>query len=822
LTQNIVSELVYGWQKQNTQRGLGTTVDDFDIQGGYVLSLPLGATGVGGYNGRFQRKAPLKTVDYKTSWQRGTHSLSFGGSWQRIADDIWQYPNVPGMQFGVQTNLDPADAMFTTGNFPGASNTDLTNARALYGYLTGRVTNITGNVAFEPDGKYKYLGTTFDNHHLDEFGLWAQDQWRATPTLTLNYGLRYGVQLAGVPDNDNYTMGTLEDVCGVSGTGSDAYNLGRPCNIGRPATLSGATTTYDLFTKNIKQWNSDTNNVAPNLGVAWRPDVQDGWLRGLLGDPEQATVRASFSVNFNSEGTDRYRNIYTGNPGRTRSANRNEANGNLVYPGESWPVLMVETNRTGPPNVCTGPVTAACYPETLVTPFTGTSADSVSVFDRNLYTWYSRQFSVGLQRALSNDTAIEVRYLATRSFGQPVVENWNEPTIIANGYLDEFKKAQANLYANIAAGRGQTFAYTGAPGTSPLPIFLASYNASNDTGNPAAYSGSNWTNSTNLGRLQRLNPNPAGFITGNTGLYGSSTFRANGVRAGLPVNFWVLNPDVNAANFLTNATDTEYDSLQFELRRRLSRGLQFTASYSRSFQEVLELDTITRERTMTYDLNHSPHAFKFLASYELPIGQGRAIGSDMNGFMDGLLGGWQVSSTSTVQSGEGVRLSGIKLVGMNEKQLQDAFKIRIAENAGKTTVYTLPQDIIDNTIKAFSTDVNGYTNGEPTGRYIAPASDANCVFVYRGDCGSSRWVSLRGPISSRVDLSFKKSVQLGGSRRLDFQYDLLNVFDAINFIPVFEASADPDINQVTEAATSPAQVFDPGGRLGQVVVRFVW
>jgi hypothetical protein len=65
-------------------------------------------------------------------------------------------------------------------------------------------------------------------------------------------------------------------------------------------------------------------------------------------------------------------------------------------------------------------------------------------------------------------------------------------------------------------------------------------------------------------------------------------------------------------------------------------------------------------------------------------------------------------------------------------------------------------------------------------------------------------------------------VQLGGSRRLDFQYDLLNVFDAINFIPVFEASADPDINQVTEAATSPAQVFDPGGRLGQVVVRFVW
>jgi hypothetical protein len=39
---------------------------------------------------------------------------------------------------------------------------------------------------------------------------------------------------------------------------------------------------------------------------------------------------------------------------------------------------------------------------------------------------------------------------------------------------------------------------------------------------------------------------------------------------------------------------------------------------------------------------------------------------------------------------------------------------------------------------------------------------------------------------------------------------------------VFQASASPTINQVTSAATSPSQVFDPGGRLGQVVLRYVW
>ena len=36
----------------------------------------------------------------------------------------------------------------------------------------------------------------------------------------------------------------------------------------------------------------------------------------------------------------------------------------------------------------------------------------------------------------------------------------NKDNLIENGFLDEFKRAQANLRANIAAGRGNTFAYT--------------------------------------------------------------------------------------------------------------------------------------------------------------------------------------------------------------------------------------------------------------------------------------------------------------------------------------------------------------------------
>ena len=69
-----------------------------------------------------------------------------------------------------------------------------------------------------------------------------------------------------------------------------------------------------------------------------------------------------------------------------------------------------------------------------------------------------------------------MRYVGSRHTTDWDTVNLNEPNITSNGFLNEFRQAQANLQANIAAGRGATFAYTGAPGTSPLPIFLAHFN----------------------------------------------------------------------------------------------------------------------------------------------------------------------------------------------------------------------------------------------------------------------------------------------------------------------------------------------------------
>ena len=79
--------------------------------------------------------------------------------------------------------------------------------------------------------------------------------------------------------------------------------------------------------------------------------------------------------------------------------------------------------------------------------------------------------------------------------------------IKTNGFVDEFRKAQANLQANIAAGRGNTFAYTGAAGTSPLPVFAAFFDRvpAAQAGDPTKYASTQWTNATNLGFLAAMN-----------------------------------------------------------------------------------------------------------------------------------------------------------------------------------------------------------------------------------------------------------------------------------------------------------------------------
>ncbi|MGE5833884.1 MAG: TonB-dependent receptor domain-containing protein, partial [Acidobacteriota bacterium] len=353
LTPNLVNELRGGikWGPSYFGENASNGPQTFDQQGGHNLAFPQisasnnqALTNAGNQNTPTARSAWSWNIDNTLNWQRGSHSLSFGTS--LFFGNVWadNQQMVPTIGFGVDSN-DPANGMFTTANFPGASNAELDSARGLYALLTGRVNSIGGNLVLdEATNQYVYLGKRRQAGRMNEYSLFAQDSWRMTPRLTLNAGLRWDIQRPFQAVNDVMSQAGFADACGISGIGPDGQ-----CNFFQPGANSGVYPQFVPYTTGSKGWNTDWNNVAPNVGVAWLPHVETGFLRTILGDPEQATLRGGYSVNYAREGMARFTGVYGANPGSQVSVTRNAGTNLLIPPGESYPVLLRQPERLGPP-----------------------------------------------------------------------------------------------------------------------------------------------------------------------------------------------------------------------------------------------------------------------------------------------------------------------------------------------------------------------------------------------------------------------------------------------------------------------------------------
>jgi hypothetical protein len=830
LSPNLVNELRGGikWGPSYFGEDASNGPQTFERQGGHNLSFPQisasnqqALTNAGNQNNPSARSAWSWNIDNTLSWQRGSHSLSFGTS--LYFGNVWveNQQMVPTIGFGVDSN-DPANAMFSTANFPGASTDELNSARGLYALLVGRVNSIGSNLALdEATNQYVYLGKRRQTGQMNEYSLFAQDSWRMTPRLTLNAGLRWDIQMPFQAKNDVLSQATLADACGVSGIGPDGQ-----CNFFQPGAKSGVYPQFIPYGSGSKGWNTDWNNVAPNIGVAWLPNVQTGFLRKILGDPEQATLRGGYSVNYAREGMARFVGVYTANPGTQVSLTRNAGTNLLIPPGESYPVLLRQPDRLGPPPFDQIPAVScdasgACVP---VYPILARSnrQDGMNIFHPDIQVAFARSYTVSFQRALSRDMAVDVRYVGTRGVNQWTDENYNEINIIENGFYNEFLRAMANLQANQAAGLGNTFAYSGAPGTTPLPIYLAYFNGSSAVNDTSAYSGTNWTNSTFVGRLARQRPQPyeaAGDLDGN------GTRRQNALKAGMPANLFVVNPDVSTSgndnNIWTSDAYSSYDALQIELRRRLSRGLQITGSY----QYALEYGSVNLGKhwgRVSEPTDNVRHAFKLQWDWMVPVGRGRRFGTDMSPWMDALVGGWGFNGAGRIQANT-VNFGSVRLVGMTVDELTKEYRHRY--NPETKIVTMLPDDIILNTRRAFSPDATSQTGygslGPPEGRYIAPDNSEDCTEIRNGDC-APRSLLVRAPWFTRFDISLSKRFETGSRVNFEFRIDVLNVFDNINFDNASNPGGGATIFQVDDAYRDPSNTFDPGGRLGQIVWRINW
>ncbi len=831
---NLVNELRYGFAGGKTEFYTNVTRSSFDCsdpgcQGGWNLGmLTIGGggnalTSVASTNAPSTRYTPTTTFENSLTWLKGKHTLTGGASYTHYYADNWNVAQlVPNIVFGLGST-DPAYSMLveSSGNFPGGINsTQAGYARNLYAMLTGRVSEVNGSFVLDAGGNYKYLGDRTQQMQYNEIGLFVSDSWRVKPSFTLTAGLRWQLQLPFTPVTDSYTK--LQDyrmVYGVTGEG----------NMFKPGTMTGSVPALVAYEKGEQAYTTDYNNFAPSLGFVWRPSIGNSLLRTLLTD--QPVLRGGYSISYEAPGFAGFTSIFGSNPGATRSANRRIALGNLGTDG--LPVLLRDAGRLAP-----------LAAPTAEFPFTPSVSDSINAFDPDTRTPYTHSYSFGIQRELGKNMALEIRYVGNMNIGQTFEWNMNNSAnwnILENGFYNEFRQAQVNLQSNIAAGRGNTFAFTGAPGTAPLPIFMAHFagvplnDARNQ--NPASYTSSNFRSSAWYNSLTLYNPAITTIAgTGTSGLQNPS-FYANAAAAGLPANFFMANRDSysGGAWLRQNGGRTQYDSLQIELRRRMSKGLLVQGSYAFGTRSVWTWPSL-RDDTwhMTPSTVGPDHAIKFNWVYELPFGRGRKWGSSAPTWLNAIIGNWEFDGVARFQSGRKFNLGGYKLVGMSDDDVQKMFKFyREKDSNGVERIYMWPQDVIANSIIALyqtsATSATGYSGALPTGRYFTRRSDANCVAYLAGDCGEPETRIITAPWYGKTDFSIVKRITLGGRRFVEARMDLYNVFDSINFEPNFNTGTGVPIGgsaasswQVTAAARDLNASQDAGGRITSFGLRFSW
>ena len=107
----------------------------------------------------------------------------------------------------------------------------------------------------------------------------AQDSWKATPALTLNYGVRWDRIR---PWNEKFNQ--LQTL--VEGQQSQVFpgaprGLVFPGDAGVPTSLAAA-----------------RNNFSPRIGLAWTPTSATPWLHRLLGSAGQTSIRSGYGLFY--------------------------------------------------------------------------------------------------------------------------------------------------------------------------------------------------------------------------------------------------------------------------------------------------------------------------------------------------------------------------------------------------------------------------------------------------------------------------------------------------------------------------------------------
>jgi len=237
-------------------------------------------------------------------------------------------------------------------------------------------------------------------------------------------------------------------------------------------------------------------------------------------------------------------------------------------------------------------------------------------------------------------------------------------------------------------------------------------------------------------------------------------------------------PEFGAINTTNNDGETWYQSAQFTLDKRFSKGygIQLAYTFSKWLQATEYLNAGDERPSKVRSDQDVPHRFSMSYFYELPFGKGQHFGSGVNKWANAVIGGWQIQGTYTYQSGFPITFG------------NDAFYL-----GGKIGLEKGQQSLS----KWFNTNAFvSIVGGNPTCGAFATAN-ANCATpVDHLRTLPLRFGDVRIDAINNMDVGLRKDIHLREGMKLQFRMEFIN---ALNH-PLF-----------------PGPVVNPGsGTFGQV------
>ena len=606
----------------------------------------------------------------------------------------------------------------------GINATDRNNLNTLYNVLLGRIGRI--DQTFYSNGReYVPLEPLRLDQRMSEFGVYIQDDWRITPRLTVNAGLRY--ELNTVPyDKSGVQVAPDRPLDGSQG----------------PVSFVPAGPGTD------RQWfNRDNNNFAPSVGVAWDPFGNSktsiranyrlayqrliSWALNVVEQRQPATSVNQFlvaPVDPAIGGTDtviRLNELLNGSRRAVPQA------GTTMTVVNGVPTLNTpsEIQRT-PPNL---------------------RNERPLFFDPNIRTPFMQQWVVGVQQEFWGRTLVDINYVGSRGMDLFRMVNVNQMDLVSNGFVADFAAAQRNLLRNSNPNIGEP------------------------TGNLGRLFGGTIPTSAN-----------ADLTNGNVGsLADQLDRRTTGIglaAAGLPENFFRPNPQFALAGLGTSASNSWYNALQVQVVRRFSHGVQVGANYtfSRSTDDLshdtngagTNIIVPSDPKRPELDKARSDHDVTHVARahfiYDLPFGRDRKFASGARGVLNQIIGGWQINGIMDWSSGFPFSVYS----GFHTFTFYDA----------QTNVATTSGNGVTNraVFGGSSTKLGNVVETDRGVQFLSPEERALFSTAAPGETGSARNM-FEGPGYFQMDLGVFKNFPVTRDQRMEFRLEIFNVFDNVNF-----------------------------------------